>query len=229
MTETYTAVEVKEKHIAVMGEPLGSAYNALWNELALLYFNWNEYLVLYGTKETRIDLMNKVAARFFWIVQRTLWRECVLHFARITDSEKSTGKLNLTIKALPRLVSDIELKEKLEKLIKDAEEKCRFWRELRNRQLAHADYLLATGKEATPLKTASRKDIIEALDSIANVLNAVLSHFNNSTALYDSGPNPKGATALLCVLHDGLRFDSERRQRLENGEYREGDFGPRDL
>lgn len=68
--------------VEVMGDDLGSLYHALWNELAWLYSKWEEYVELFGTKPSRIDLLNKAAGHFFRIVQDSLWEESLLHIAR---------------------------------------------------------------------------------------------------------------------------------------------------
>lgn len=52
-----------------MGSDLGTTYNALWQQLAWLHGKWAAYVELFGTKESRIDLMNEAAPRFFRIVQ----------------------------------------------------------------------------------------------------------------------------------------------------------------
>ena len=55
-------------------------------------WKWNDFVELFGTKETRIDLLNGSAPRFFRIVQNVLWEETLLHLARLTDSPDSVGK-----------------------------------------------------------------------------------------------------------------------------------------
>ena len=101
MSNQKTPEEVKKEYIDIMGEPLGKFFNALWQEVAWLYTKWNEYVALYGTKPSRIDLMNKAAPRFFRIVQDSLWEVTLLHIARLTDPPKSAGKDNLSIKRIP--------------------------------------------------------------------------------------------------------------------------------
>ena len=78
MSSQRTAEEVKQHHIEVMGEDLGSLYHALWNELAWLYSKWGEYVELFGTKLSRIDLVNRAAGLFFRIVQDSLWEDSLL-------------------------------------------------------------------------------------------------------------------------------------------------------
>ena len=49
----------KREYIVCMGEPLGRLFYALVNEVEWLYIKWKEYIVLYGEKQSRIDLLNK--------------------------------------------------------------------------------------------------------------------------------------------------------------------------
>ena len=74
-----------------MGWELGELYAALWREVAGIHSKWAEYVVLYGTKESRVDLLNRAAPRFARLIQDTLWENTVLHIARLTDPPKSMG------------------------------------------------------------------------------------------------------------------------------------------
>src|SRR5882672_1280640 len=110
-----TVEEMKAASVAKMGEALGSLYHALWQSLAHLYGNWNEYVVLFGTRPSRIDLMNRAAPTFFGMLQNELWNLTILHMARITDSPRSVGRPNLSIRALPELIADTALKPEVER------------------------------------------------------------------------------------------------------------------
>ena len=110
-----TAEESQKEYIEVMGEPLGKQFHALWQEVAWLYTKWGEYVALFGTKPSRIDLMNRTAPLFFRVVQDSIWEETILHIARLTDPPKSMGKENLSIQQLPLLVGDEGLRQTLSK------------------------------------------------------------------------------------------------------------------
>jgi len=212
-----------------MGEELGSLYHALWNELAWLYLKWGEYVELFGTKPSRIELANRVAGHFFRIVQDSLWESCLLHIARLTDPPKSAGKENLTIKKLPDFINDERTKKYLSEMIEVAVEKADFCRDWRNRRIAHQDLELAMKAGAEPLKPASRAKVKEVLGSISDVLNVVLGHYMDSTTMFEGAGVSDDAVALLYVLDDGLRADEERKKRLRAGNYHADDFQARDL
>ena len=224
-----TAEEVRQHHIEVMGDELGSLYHALWNELAWLYSKWGEYVELFGTKPSRIELVNRAAGHFFRIVQDSLWEDALLHIARLTDPPKSVGKENLTIRKLPQLIVQEPLKKKVSELIDVAVEKAEFCRDWRNRHIAHKDLKLALSSGAEPLKPASRAKVKEALSSISDVLNALSNHYMDSTTMFDGVGNVGGAVSLLYVLDDGLRAEEERNERRKAGDYRAEDYQAGDL
>ena len=227
---TRTADEVKQHHENFMGEELGSLYHALWNEVAWLYSIWSEYVELFGTKPSRIELANQAAGFFFRVVQDSLWEGSLLHLARLTDPSQTSGKENLTIRRLPILIDDDKVREEVEELVKFAAIKSEFCRDWRNRRIAHRDLGLAIGKEkANPLKPASREKVKKALDAISDVLNAVSKHYLDSETMFETRGTRNGVLSLLYVLDDGLRVEDERHARLKSGDYSVQDYQPRDL
>ena len=229
MSAHKTAEEVKQHHINVMGEDLGSLYHTLWNELAWLYSKWEEYVELFGTKPSRIELINRVAGHFFRIVQDFLWEDSLLHIARLTDPPRSAGKENLTIRKLSHLIEEETLKEQVLELIDVAVAKAEFCRDWRNRHIAHKDLGLALRSGAEPLKPASRAKVKEVLRSISDVLNALSTHYMDSTTIFEDIGGSGDAVSLLYVLDDGLRAKEERNERRKAGNYRAEDYQARDL
>jgi hypothetical protein len=64
---TLTAEQAKQDYIDKMGEPLGTQFAELWQEVARFHMKWLEYVELFGTKESRFDLMNQAApCSFGW-------------------------------------------------------------------------------------------------------------------------------------------------------------------
>lgn len=212
-----------------MGQNLGSVFNKLCNELAWLYIKWNQYVELYGTKPTRIDLTNQAAPLFFRIVQDTLWEDTLLHIARLTDPPKSAGKDNLTILLLPNLVKHDNISTDVTNLCKAAVEKADFCRDWRNRHIAHLDLDLAMKEGATPLLAASRAKVKECLAAISDAINAVAKRYLNSTIMFDWTDDHRGAVDLLYLINDGLRFARERWERIKAGNDLPTDHKPRDI
>lgn len=231
MSEESTAEQMKEKCITQMGDDLGLLYNALWQQLALLYIKWQEFEELFCTKPSRVDLLNKSAPQFFRIVQDALWGDLILDVARITDSPRSCGKENLTIQALPGLMKDApEVTETVRKKIAEVIELRDFCKDWRNRRIAHRDLALAIDAEkAVPLKPATRKKMRQALAAIAEVLNIVSHHYLGSTNFFEPCPHSSGALSLLSLLDDGLNERAHCEERIRRGEYRKSDIGPREI
>ena len=218
MSRNRTAEEVKQHHIDKMGKELGTIFNALWNE----------YVELFGTKPSRIDLLNRSAPIFFKVVEQTLWKDILLHITRITAPEKSMGKDILTVQRLPNLV-EVEIKQDIVNLIDNVKENTEFCKDWRNRRIAHSDLDLSIKEGAEPLKPASRNKVEEALKSISNVLNAVEHYYLNSTTIYEKPPYSGGVIDLLYIINDGLRADEQRRKRVKEGNSSEDDYTALDL
>jgi hypothetical protein len=227
-----TAEEAKMQTIAKMGEPLGALYSTLWQAVATIHFHWQEYVELFGMKPKRIDLLNRSSPAFFRMLQDELWENSLLHLARLTDPAATQGKVdrsNLTIRALPALITDAKLKGEVSKLIAEAIKQTEFCRDWRNRHIAHRDLKLALQQPTTPLAEGSRAQVKAALKAISDVLNALEGHYFQSETRFDIGGPLGGAISLLYVLDDGLRAEEARQERLEAGKPLEDDFVARDL
>jgi len=223
-----TAKEVEQNHLDALGDDLGSLYHGLWNEVAQLYSKWDEYVELFGTKPSRIKLLNDAAPLFFRTVQDSLWESMLLHISRLTDPPKSCGKANLSIQRILPLVSN-ELKGTISEQINNAISKTDFCRDWRNRKIAHKDLRLALKRQAEPLKPASRAKIKDALGSIATVLNTVSEHYMDATIEFNVIKGSCGAESLLYVLDDGLRANAELQKRIETRTYTPEDLTHRNL
>lgn len=226
---TRTADEARAEYERVMGSELGAIYNALWQQLAWLHGKWGEYVDLFGTRESRVTLMNEAAPRFFRIVQDSLFDDVLIHVARLTDPPKSSGRDNLTIQRLPPLVG-IAVRPDVEAKTAAALTTCAFARDWRNRRIAHGDYELALDlPRAKPLTPTSRQMVREALESLCGVINAVGLHYLDSTNLFDAGPTHNGALSLLYVIDAGLEARRERSARIRSGQIDLSELRPRDL
>lgn len=227
-----TAEEAKKANIEKMGEPLGTLFSALWQEVAMLHVRWKEYVALFGTKPERIDLLNRAAPHFFRMLQDELWESTLLSLARLTDPSNSQGnpdRSNLTINALPALIVDVKLKGDVNKLIAESMKLPEFCRDWRNRRIAHRDLKLALEQSTTPLADGSRAQVKDALKALVNILNAVERHYCDSETVYDLGAPLGGAISLLYVLDDGLRVEDAKQKRLEEGKPVQDDFIASDL
>ena len=231
MARRKTAEEVPAEYVEHMGTVLGEQFSALWQEMAWLHLKWAEYVELYGTKPSRIQLLNNAAPQFFYVVENVLWEDTLLHIARLTDPAQSPGKgkrANLTIQALPGLV-DAKIKNSVAGLVEVAVQRAEFCRDWRNRHIAHRDLSLALNGSANPLKPASRMKVRKALEAIVDVLNAISGHYISLQTMFDFRGHLRGAVSLLYVVDDGLKADAERDDRISRREFRPEDIEARDL
>jgi hypothetical protein len=91
MPTSNTPEEVRQQHLDLMGEEIGSLYHALWNELAWLYAKWGEYVEMFGTKSSRIELVNQAAGHFFRVVQDSLWEDALLQSRLAESTHRAQG------------------------------------------------------------------------------------------------------------------------------------------
>ncbi|HWG88186.1 MAG TPA: hypothetical protein VN679_10425 [Candidatus Acidoferrales bacterium] len=144
MSTTESQQSAQDAMVASMGAELGNTFFALYNEVVWLHAVWQEYRVIYGTSEEKLQVANRAAGFFFRIVQDELWNSVLLRIARLTDSPKTMGKTNLTIRALPTLIVDSTLSQEVKALVEVALAKSEFAREHRHKRLAHQDLACAT-------------------------------------------------------------------------------------
>lgn len=206
-----------------MGDEIGAVYSALWQEVAWIHKKWAQYVELFGTSPERIALLNQAAPSMFRTVQDTLFEDVLLHLARLTDPPKSMGKANLSMRHLATLLATSPIGSKVESLAQAALAACEFARDWRNRRLAHRDLSVALGQGVQPLVPASRAAVKSSLVALEDLLNAVSSHYLNSTTMFDLGPSGEDAVSLLYLLRDGLAFRDQRLARIKQGELRPTD------
>jgi len=163
MSNSRTPAEIKQHYIDKMGNELGVLFYALWNEVVWLHFKWSEYIETFGTKSSRLELLNEAALSFFRMLQDMWWRDILLHMATIIDPPKSAGKSNLTIQRLGLLVDDPGTAKMVKEQIDDVVGATDFCRDWRNRRIAHRDFNLAVSENPKPLKPANRKKVEDAL------------------------------------------------------------------
>jgi hypothetical protein len=217
--------EVRQDYVANMGKELGLQFNRLYNECAWLHLKWGEYAALFGTSQSRMDILNSSARGFFVLLDSSLWNDLLLHLCVLTDDPEVGRRQTLTVCRLPRLV-DPAIHDKVRGLVSGAVKKTKFARDWRNRQIAHRDLNLALREGAKPLAPASRKRVKEAIAAIVAVLGAVEKHYRKSATVYEHVSHLGDAEALLYVLRDGIEARDARFRRLKAGEHCPEDFKP---
>ena len=214
MSSSKSADEVREGHLEAFGEPLGSVYHALHNEVAWIHAKWQEYRKLYGKSEERIELLSETAGFFFLVVQRVLWDDVLLHLARLTDPPKQGRFENLTLLDLPEAVEDIQFQSEVRSLIEEVTSKTEFAREHRNKRIAHKDLSLALGQKVKPLPGVNRANVEEALSSTRRVMNLLSNKYCGSMTAFEHFLADGDAEALFSYLSLASSARKRERERL---------------
>lgn len=209
--------EVREEGIGLMGPALGETYILLGASLVELNVKWSIYRAIYGTSEERVKLVNSAAGLFFQTVQNSLWDDILVHISRLMDRPDTFGKDNLTILRLGLLLDCEETLPIFDKQLGIAKECCKFAQDWRHRRIAHSDLALRLNSNAKPLERASRKQIHDALSSIADVLNVLSRRYIGSTTMYEESVTLGDAEAILYVIRDGMRLEAMLREWKKQG------------
>jgi hypothetical protein len=222
-----SAEDVAQEHNAALGSELGPVFIALYDEVAWLHVKWQQYVSLFGGSEARIDLLNESAAVFFRVVEDNLWEDTLLSLCRLTEKPRVSGKEVLTVRRLPALLSDENLRQRVEARIVRCIAATTFARDWRNRHIAHRNLDLALQKRVTPLLPASRLVVKSALAELDGVLQEIHEQLLSSDLSFEVFIHTGGADALLSVLQEGVEAERARTARLVNGTPLPADLQPR--
>jgi hypothetical protein len=208
-----------------MGDKLGGIFYELRNQVIILHWNWSEYVELFGSKPERVDILNKAAGSFFYLVQRVLFSDTLLHICKLTDRTKTNGKSNLGICLLSDLV-DHKMARRVEKLVQRALDRSEFAKDLRNRLLSHFDLDVALGTAVKPLAPANLAHVRKVIAALCELINYVDIKYCGSTFSFDLVDYRGSAKSLISVLREGINADTMRRERIRSGEETNDDVIP---
>jgi len=127
----------------------------------------------------------------------------LLGISNIIDKKSTLGHSNLTIRALPQMIADKDLRSEVEKLCDVAKDKSSFIKDHRNKRIAHFDELFHLDMDSMGLESATFKKVEISIDAIYSVLNLVSNKCFNSS-LEMKFINLKGsADGLVARLANG--------------------------
>jgi hypothetical protein len=225
MNREKTAEEVEQEMVDKMGVDFGSLFYSLHNELLWLTYKWIEFKELYGTKESRIELLNSTAPFLFYTIQNVLWENLLLGVAKIMDPPQSMGKKNITFKSIPLFINDHVFHDEIKNLVIKLESESKFCRDWRNRWIAHKDHALSVDKgNAKPLEVATRLKFRTTLELMHELYNRVSLKYLGSQTAFEFVSSDRGAISLLYLLEKGLRFEQERLEQKLNGNWSQSAF-----
>lgn len=166
-----------------MPNGLNEVYDALCQEVTFLHATCKIFLQLFGHSEKRADLLHMMLPDFSSVIFDVLRNEIVMSLSRLTDPRCVAGRENLCLRRLTEHLKKAQFGDLLadiERRVKVIEERCKPFRDWRNRQLAHHDWPVAPTYARGPLPGIDREQLEEALGMIADLLNRVLGHFEDS-------------------------------------------------
>jgi hypothetical protein len=200
--------ELKARYIEKMGQPLGTAFHHLVQDLAHLHLKWNEYLQLFGRGQERVDLLNRSAPLFFRIVQDTFWDDILLGICRLVDVDHRT----LSVLRLKTQVSP-ELRDATASLVASALAASKFALKVRNVDIAHRNSAVAT--KAAPLPPSSRADVKSALAALDAVIDFVdHAYTQDEPRWWDHIHAPGGADAIVWSVERALKAEEDEISEL---------------
>ncbi|WP_439882152.1 hypothetical protein ACSX1A_03105 [Pontibacter sp. MBLB2868] len=225
MNRDKTAEEVKQEMIDKMGIDFGSLFYSLRNELLWLTYRWIEFRELYGTKETRIEIMNSSAPFLFYTIQNVLWENLLLGVAKVMDRPESRGKKNITFKSIPLFIKEQPFHDEIMSIFINLETESSFCRDWRNRWIAHKDHALSVDEgSAKPLEVATRLKFRTVLELMHELYNKVSLKYLGSQTAFEFLSSDRGAISLLNLLEKGLLYEQERLKKKLNGDWSQNCF-----
>jgi len=214
MAKTNSEDKIRQDKISAMGLELGELHFLLWKDLTWVHLEWKQYRELFGTSESRIDLMNKTAPRFFGSLERVLWQDVLLTLSRLSDPAGTGGQHNLTFRRLPEHINDLDLRKRFCDALDTYEKAAQFARDWRHRRYAHRELRHASDPKTHALAPASRASVEDALRAARDLMNLLEGEFQDGETAYDHGHDGGGgAVPLLHYLDSGLQADEERRSK----------------
>ena len=156
-------------------DALEKEFNALWEEVSELYFQWNTFRQLFTDRDNR-DMMNSVAPGFFSLTHDLLRDSIFQCICRLTDPSKTMGKDNLTLSKFAetlRVVGYEEASERIHTLVETVKTSTHhsLIRQHRNRRISHTDMRIRLEEETLPHVTIMQ--IQHSLDEIVHVMSTI--------------------------------------------------------
>jgi len=190
-------------------------FEKLKSEIIRCHYYWILYRQLAGTNEGRIEIINKTTPSFFLMFQDLFFDYITLELSKLTDPAESGNFKNLILfylLELLRLEVDDNFSIKIEMILKELTSETEFFRDRRNKKVAHRDLTSDEQKEKFGI---SRQRVENALLLVRKFMNTIEQHYFSSetkyrefiTDLSDDG------TALLINLAKSLAYDDLVKQQ----------------
>lgn len=178
---TRSSEEILDYYKRNLGDDFGNTYYHIVSEWSELWLLWKQFRNLFCQGPERVTLLNNCGAAFFARVDSTFLESTFLSICRLSDPVESFGKPNLTVRRLPQFANFESQKSKMDELLEDIAIKSKFARDWRNRRISHSDYhLKLSTEEATPLKSATIREVDDAINAIFKIISYISLEFLKS-------------------------------------------------
>lgn len=194
-----------------LGVPeIDDIWRAIDYEVTWLHGRWAIYRQLFGTSASRVDVLNRSAGTFAYMLQDVLLDDVQLGLAKLGDPAttriRGTAVENLTLLNLCKLVTASgALVAELPPLLAAYDNACAKARERRNKRIAHFDLHTMLQSKAS-LSGPSREEIEVALEALRSVMNCISLHFTGMQTAYELIVLDSDGESLIATLKRGLRY-----------------------
>lgn len=193
-------------------------FNVLWQHLCSFSSKWTLYQTLFARPED-IALLNATAPGAFLLIETSLRNDMVTTIGRLTDPPATGSLENISF---ARLIQSLkgrcpdDLCARLKSDLDAAHEHVTPFKAIRNKTVGHID--LRTALATTPDLTmaVSRGHVETALTMLADLMNAVSTHFARSSSVFDDVIMHGDGKHLLFYLKAAKEHfaEEERVERL---------------
>lgn len=116
------------------------------------------------------------------------------------DTSRGGKDKNLTLRSLPPLITNPELKAQVQQACDDAFSSAEFAQAHRNKRIGHQDHHYAKNPELFEASPVSRQNVNQILGKLRAVLRFIDNYYNNTDVLYDRIVLVSGADRLVVKL-----------------------------
>lgn len=198
-----------------MKEDTKLVFEKLKYEIIRCHYYWILYRQLAGTNEGRIDIINKTTPSFFLMYQDLFFDYITLELSKLTDPAELRNFKNLSLFYLLELLKvevDEKFFEKIEKILSKLIFETEFFRNRRNKKVAHRDLISADQTENFGI---SRQRVEDALSIVREFMNTIEIYFFNNETMYREFITDlkEDGVALLINLSKALAYDDLVKQQ----------------
>jgi hypothetical protein len=212
-----TAEEVRQTFTSKFPPGAGELAHWLWNDIARLHMNWRNYRDLFAADQATIDLLNRIAASYFSMTDRTLRQDTVMRICRITDpafSDRAHKRPNASLRHLFLRTSEslpADLKTRVEGSLSTLDELSAPVRDLRDKRYAHSDVDEVLQFKTEPLPGISRQQVEAVLGGIRETFALLEVHFLESETAFDHPSQTNDARKLLHHLRQAEAYEKVQK------------------